>query len=275
MSTDNQDWLKFQLTGKETPVSAEAFVDAFHDTIEVLKSIDKGLSTYGSETIQWQIVDAGSSSPVFAKISGKSLSANNGHGREVIDAFLSGMDQLSRSNNCPPHFNKDSLKYTQDLIGKAKAHGLRPKFSSPTYEITIRSRVAKNASWAMKTLTLHKSKVLEYGTLEGYLKELNVTRGHDKLVIVDVLTDEEIVCSLSLEHPELEDYVRTAWKKRVAVTGEITINRTDKKPTRIAIDDIKILRERKELPQIEDLHGIDITGGVEPSEYIRGIRDAE
>ena len=30
-----------------------------------------------------------------------------------------------------------------------------------------------------------------------------------------------------------------------------------------------------ELPQIEQLHGIDITGGVEPSEYVRGLRDAE
>jgi hypothetical protein len=273
MSTDQKDWLKFHLGDKAKVVDAETFIDVFQNIIAALKSIDKTLSTYGTETIQWQIIDAGSNSPIFATISGKVQSANNGYGKKVIDTFVTGLEQLSRSKSCPPHFNKDSLQFVQNIVTKAKQHGLQPKFSTPIHKVKVARNVARNANWAMKTLAIHKSRYTEYGTFEGYLRELNVARNRDKLVIVDALTEHAIPCYF--KQLELEDDVRKAWKRRVIVTGEITVDNETKQPIKIVIDEIKILRDRENLPQIEDLQGIDITSGIEPSEYIRGLRDVE
>ncbi len=273
MLKNQKDWLKFQLVGKEKAVDAETFVDVFQNIISALKAIDKNLSTYGTETIQWQIVDAGTSSPIFATISGKTQVANDEYSKEVIETFVSGLDQLGKNKNCPPHFNQDSLGYVQNMVTKAAQHSLQPKFSTFLHEVKVARKVANNANWAMKALALQKSHYTEYGTLEGYLRELNVSHNDDKLVIIDALTDQEIPCYL--KQLELEDNVRKAWKKRVRVTGEITVDNNTKQPIKIVVDEITILRERKDLPQIEDLNNIDITGGMESSEYIRGLRDAD
>ena len=63
-----------------------------------------------------------------------------------------------------------------------------------------------------------------------------------------------------------------AWKRRVVVTGKIITNRETRKKE-IYVDKIRVLGDRKDLPQLEDLRGIDITGGAESSEYIRNLRD--
>ena len=71
----------------------------------------------------------------------------------------------------------------------------------------------------------------------------------------------------------MDAVVREAWKRRVVATGEIVVDRETRKPIKILVDEIRILRDPADLPQMEDLHGIDITSGMESSEYIRGLRD--
>lgn len=40
-------------------------------------------------------------------------------------------------------------------------------------------------------------------------------------------------------------------------------------------DDSKATSVPEKLPQMSDLHGIDITGGMESSEYVRMLRDTD
>jgi len=108
----------------------------------------------------------------------------------------------------------------------------------------------------------------EYGSLRGILRIVD-----SQMVVVDRLTDEETPCFL--QRPELEAVTHQALDRRVEITGEILVDRETRKRIRILADKIRILRERADLPQIEDLFGIDITGGIEPSEYIRRMRDEE
>ncbi len=270
---DPQDWLKVQLGSQEKAVDAEAFLGVFQNTVDALKALDRTLSTHGAETIQWQIVSAGSNSPIFATIRGEGRRARNGKcSEEVIGAFVSGLEQLRKENSCPPHFNQDSLGYVKQIVASAVHHGLRPRFSTATRHVLVKKVIASNADWAMKTLSLGKSRYTEFGTLEGYLRELSGARTRDKLVIVDRLTNQSTPCYLG--RPELEAIAREAWKHRVSITGEITVDRQTGQPIKIAVADIRVLRDRKDLPQIENLHGIDITNGVEASEYVRGLRDA-
>ena len=61
--------------------------------------------------------------------------------------------------------------------------------------------------------------------------------------------------------------------QRVAVTGPIHYR--NHKPTLIDVQNIRRLRTQGELPQVETMEPIDITGDLSSEEYIRRMRDAE
>ena len=139
-------------------------------------------------------------------------------------------------------------------------------------------QLARNARKAKRVLELERGTrgptYAEHGTIEGHLRQLESLAGpKDKIVIEDDLTGEKILCYF--RGAELEQRVREAWKQRVGVSGEITVDRQSGRPQSVEVEEIVVLRQRAELPQMEDLHGIDITGGLDSAEYIRGLRDAE
>lgn len=271
---DKQDWLKLQVGRPGKPVDADAFVHIFHDTLAALKAIDRCFSTHGAETILWEVVEAGSNSPIYATIRGRDVTSHNGrHSRKVADAFVNGLEKLSRDRTCPAGFGRDSLRDVEKIVSEAKLHRLKPVYSTSKLEVRITKAMAVNANRARRTLEMCKSHLVEYGTIEGRLRELSESRSRDKLGVLDKLTGEVTHCYLRNE--SLEPMVLKGWKHRVAVTGDITIDRQSGLPIKVMVDEIRILRDRGELPQIEDLHDIDITNGVEPAEYIRRLRDAE
>jgi len=271
--TDQEHALKLQFGSQDKAVNAQAFFDAFHSAISALKEIDKGLSTFGAETIEWLIVDATSNSPISATIRGRSTSSGNGDGKEVVEVFAAGVEQLNGANTCPPHFTKGALYHLRELANTARRFHLRPVVSTAARTVHVARELARNADWAIKVLHQEKNRYTEYGSLEGILRVLDVSNKRDKLVIVDRLTGHETRCYLLCD--ELEAKAREGWKKRVIVTGTITVNKLTRDPIKIEVDDIRILRERSELPQIDELPAVDITEGVESSEYIRGLRDAD
>ena len=69
------------------------------------------------------------------------------------------------------------------------------------------------------------------------------------------------------------DVVRNAWGRRVEVSGVLERD-ADHKLIRIKMQRLEILGDRGDSPPLTDLVGLDedLTGGVEPSEYLREIR---
>ena len=267
-----QDSLTLHFGDREKAIDVDGFLLVFQNAISALRAIDKKLSTYGVETLQWRVIDAGASSPLFATIQGTLATVGDeAYSQQVIGTFVGGIEHLAGANSCPPDFNKDILHYVKEMARIGVRYDLRPVVSTGTRNIRVRKIVVRNADWAMKVLDLGKPTYKEYGSLEGTLRQLSVSHSRDKIVIVEKLTGEETPCYL--RRPELDTVVREAWKKRVVATGEIVVDRETRKPKRILVDDVRILQERADLPQMKDLHGIDITGGVESSEYIRDLRD--
>jgi hypothetical protein len=267
-----QDSLTLRLGDRRKAVDADGFILLFQSVVSALKAVDKGLSTYGAETLQWRVIEIGANSPLFATIQGVlDRPDSEGYGQQVVDTLVGGIEHLAGANSCPANFTRDVLAHVKQMAQVGVRYGLHPIVATGRRETKVRRAVAKNADWAIRTLDLRKRTYKEYGTLQGMLKELSVSRGRDKLVLVERLTGEETPCYLRGEG--LDAVVREAWKKRVAATGDIYVDRESRRPVRILVDAIRILGEREELPQMQDLHGIDITNGVESSEYIRGLRD--
>jgi hypothetical protein len=263
--SDRPDWIEVQLNAGKKALSADALGEIFRDSLDLLKAVDRGMSPHGTEIVDWEISEARMQSPLAIRLRGNNAPP-------VVEAVGPGMESLNGSNDCPPHFTPDALRFVRRLVDHSAAYGVIPVFITFTKTVPVERVAGENADWALKTLMLKKQTHSEYGSLRGELTELSKSsRKRDKLVLVDRLTGEQTPCYVG---EELDPEIRAAWKRRVVVTGRIIVNHETRKKA-IHVERIRVLRERKDLPQIEDLHGIDITGGAESSEYIRNLRDAD
>lgn len=140
---------------------------------------------------------------------------------------------------------------------------------------------ACNTAWRehagpIKANELKKKHYTEHGSLEGELQKLSgSTAGNrDRLSLFNRVLDEYVPCYFPSRATELEDKARTAWKRRVRVRGKISVSYQSRRPIRIDVEDIEILPREAELPRLADLPPVNITNGVEESEYVRSLRDA-
>ncbi len=114
----------------------------------------------------------------------------------------------------------------------------------------------------------------EHGSLRGTLKTVAAVRAEtDEVILVDRLTGAETRCYF--QDQDIEAKVRAVGKNRVVVTGEIFVDRTTREPRKVVARELRIIPPSSELPQLEDLAGIDITGGIDSVEYVRRMRDDE
>jgi hypothetical protein len=110
---------------------------------------------------------------------------------------------------------------------------------------------------------------LDYGTLEGRLEEISVHGGY-RFTIWEELTNYRIECSIS---PDRLEEAKALLGHRVGVSGRIRYR--NHRPTTIHVEGIRRLRGVNELPQLEGIEPIDITGGLRSEEYVRRMRDGE
>jgi hypothetical protein len=273
-----QDRITIHLDGAGGEIDAEAFVALLGDTIGTLKQINSAVSEFGAVNISWRVVSAGMSSPLFATLRGRQQSMDDTpYVGRVIGAFVDGVNSLGTADVCPRYFTKDALRLTNDMA-KTFALGVgRIEFSTNGTTANLTRKTAENSATAIRRLEQEEARragqYTEHGTIEGHLSDLSELSGKDRLVISDTLTRQKTPCYF--RSPGIEMTARSAWKKRVAVTGEITVERSTGKPIEVRVEEITILQDRDELPQIENLYGLNITGGIESSEYVRGLRDAE
>lgn len=277
MATKDQT-LTLRIAGLGRDVEAESYISTFRLLISALQELNKSASELGAVNVEWRIVAAGMASPIFLTVQGVGLSPEStDFGPRITNAFVTGVQLLNKTDACPPLFTERSLGYVNQMT-RVFARGIgKIEFSTDGKTAEATKEVAANANSAIRRLELEKAsksgQYIEYGEIEGHLKELTELSGKDKLLIVDDLTGIKATCYA--RGATIEQKIRDAWKRRVCVTGRITVDKFTGNPVEVLVDDIRILRLRSELPQIDDISGIDIAGGMESSEYVRSMRDAE
>jgi hypothetical protein len=114
----------------------------------------------------------------------------------------------------------------------------------------------------------------ECGSLRGTVKIATADRAElDEVFLVDRLSGEETRCHF--DDDSFAAKLRDVGNRRVVLAGDIYVDRTTRKPRKIVIRELRIIPPSSELPQLEDLAGIDITGGMDSVEYVRRMRDDE
>lgn len=242
----------------------DAFLQALQNTFDMLRDIDAAVSSKPQGTIVWRIAHLSVSSAV-ATLDADSVLEDADFSDEVVRAYTKGLEQIEQGPTIPPFFTEDTLEKAKRLVSTIRgevtkitiqAQGIRP--------VAITQRVAANVD------ELIGPQYEAYGSIEGMLETLSV-HGRPHFTIYDVLTRRGVQCLI----PQgLVSKAHSAFQKRVAVSGKIKYTRRGK-PVSISAEDLRVLREKHELPQAKDIEGIDLTGGTDPTEYIRRLRRAK
>ena len=116
----------------------------------------------------------------------------------------------------------------------------------------------------------------EVGSIEGYIHGAALDGfGRHVVYLVDRITGDEVKCLVTNEaRPELESReIRDIWRyRRIQVSGRVHFHG----PGRIdyvEAQHVRFLRNREDLPQIDDVIDPDFTGGMKSEEYLERLRD--
>jgi hypothetical protein len=257
-----QPQFRIDIASKEDFVHAPDLLNILHNTLDILNRLEKAFSRSHLAVSAWTIRDASVQSPLHLTLADDSGASAS---QEAVEAYVSGLRQMESDQlltEAPSLFDIGALRATQKMISALNSEVARITFSAPEIgQVTCGRRTLENVEHLLA------ARFTDTGALEGILDEPTV-RNTKRFNLYDPLTNEKVTCHFSIE--KLEE-IRAAWTCRVAVYGDIRYDKHGK-PISMVVKSIRPLREGA--MRLRDLPLIDITDGVESSEYIRRLRDA-
>lgn len=253
--------LTIQLTSREGTISVSSFLSAIGSAVDLLQEIDAAMSRKRQGTINWSIAAASMGSPLCMTIEGVSETEDD-MAPEVIRHAIEGLRQLEDNIQAAPmYFTEEALECAKKLVSGLNDGIQAIRLSAVDIEpVTPTQRVAASVD------ELLRGEHEEWGTVVGALETLTI-HGRTCFSIWDEITGRRIECFIPRER---WDEVYRAFGKRVAVHGLIQYDRLGK-PAKIHVRDLRVKRGWDNMVRAADLPPIDITRGVEPSEYVRRI----
>jgi hypothetical protein len=234
-----------------------ALIRALERTLDALRSFAARNSTVPLS--EWDVESLNANGELRLTVRGET-------GDSVVPAYIRGMRTLESTATSPPDFDEVDLTNARRLVGLLDKDVESIVISTPGEEPVVPTQhVAANVD-----AILLKRYRYSYGALEGRLETFNV-HGTRTFTIYDVLTDDKTVC----EFPEdMYPKAYAAVRKRVVVTGRMKFNR-DGVPVTMTVEELRERPDASGLPQFRAGEEIDLTGGMDSAEYVRGMRDAE
>lgn len=254
--------------------------------------MDANISESENGNLDWEIVAASLNSPLNISVESRSdLGINNGS--EVIHAYLHGVDVLTKGEaELSPFFTTETLKKAKSLTSVFTQGITIISFSTNDGEtVTTTKSTFENAQIVIENNEIQDEnspsdedspevsfvlpqiqRIKEKATLVGKLEVVSVHGKQPHFVIYDPLTKKKIDCYFDEEDFEEIQAMLSLKPYRVQVIGKA---RYDKKgnPISIRVEHFRRLRNQKDLPQFKDLANLNLTGGVDPTEYIRRLRN--
>lgn len=249
-------------------VSIDVLAEALENALEMLRSVGQEFAPAGM-LVRWEVVGASLRSPLtldFAPSVNGEATISAAVGKKIGKACVRGLEKLEKSPALPQHFNEEGILAAQKLMRVVQKDGTRIAVAS------YRMKDVAPTAAAVEHIrqVVDKARIyIDYGTIEGRLEEVSV-HGGAHFAIWEVLTGYRIECAVTLER--LEE-AKALLGQRVAVSGRVRYR--NHIPKSIQVENIRRLRDAKELPQLKDMPAIDITGGLSSEEYMRRMRDAQ
>jgi hypothetical protein len=260
----SEDRLTIVVAGRDGPVAVASFLSVVRDALGILQDVDASISGQAGVTLDWRIVDASMGSPLSLTIEAGAASEPS-IAPQVILACIDGLRALDAGGGqAPRYFREGSLRGAKSLVATLNNDVERISLIAPWGDqVSPSQHVAANVDQLLPKA--HE----ELGSFTGRLETLS-KHGRPYFAIWDDLRGQRIECVIP---PEKLGEAHDAFDHRVAVFGNVRYSGADR-PVSIKVQQIRPLKDQSELPQAGDLEGINITDGVDPTEYVRRLRDA-
>jgi hypothetical protein len=265
--------------------TVEDLLGQLHDFVAVLRDVENAVAPDDGGEIEWRVTDAKRSSPLaleitpFPKRFGMNIDRRL---HEVREHAARGLAALGAGGERPAHFGDHALASAGRLF-KRVTNGLAVTefcFGGDLPAVTLTSETARAAAANVsRALTPRDRPYREIGSIEGYFSSLKRDkRGRPFLFIRARATREPVRCLVrgaALQEVERRQ-VGEMWKpgRRMLVSGLIRYDGAGRVEEVVA-SELRLLRERAELPQVEDIIDPDFTGGQTSEDYLEAIRGGE
>ena len=253
--------LTIQLEAKDGHLPLSSFVTVVASALSLLKGIDRELAGRRERPVRWEVTDASLNSPLTLEIGAPGTDVPQ-RVEMAISQLINGLDLVELEPVIPDHFTDSMMESAKQLVsvlndGVGAVHLLGcGRRTRPT------QRVAANTDEALQAF---ETPIV----LEGLLQMVNVHDGQ-KFAIYDEVTDERVPCVFVDE--ELRFRVKDALYERVTVYGVATYDHHGN-VRRVCVDRLEPLVERRETIHLFATPPVDITGGMDPADYIEGLHE--
>lgn len=285
MAERNDNLLQIEVTGLGDTIPAESYLELVRSALHVLGEIDLSISQAEKPALDWQIVSASLNSPMLLAIEGMPAEGVN-IGRKVIHAYVGALQALEQGVVKKPKYFTDAALYKVKNLISVLNGGIRNMrfITADGISVSPSIKVAETVDELLPDAAEQddliegidvqndksKARTEERATLVGKLEGLDVHGSQPVFHVYDPLSGKKVRC---LFDKEKLGYAKESLPHRVSVTGTATYNNKGQIVS-IKVIHFRKLRSRNELPQASDLEGIDLTGGIDPTEYVRRLRDA-
>jgi hypothetical protein len=236
-------------------IPVESFISVVENTVDLLKCMDIQQSADHKVTSEWRISKVTMRSPLH--ITFESVPIADRVPSNIVSPFVKDIDRLERGRR--PQWFTGAMEDTAKEMVAVYSKGIRNiRFVADHFKATPTARLAEHVDAAA-------SQHFEIGSVEGRLDVINVHKGQ-KIRIWDDRFGIAVKCNVSTQ--QLEDakiYLGT----RVSIRGRIKYRR-NRPHVVVDVFDIRQLLGSNRAPQPEDIGPVDLTGGMDPIEYLRG-----
>jgi hypothetical protein len=276
--------LSVRARGVSDSPTVEDLLDQVRDYFEILEGVEEAIADDGRRAIEWRIVKASTNTPItFEAVAfPKDFGVNVDHRVELVTRQTAiGLSALRTGGERPSYFTEKVLLRAERMFERV-TNGLSETMIDygpdlPALDIT--PAVARAAAANTRNVLTPKAKPYkELGSIEGNAQSIE-RDGHGRRIlwVRYRLTGESIKCTVSgeaereLEHHQIKD----VWRyRRVQVYGMLHYKGLGILKEVEAIR-VRFLRDRNELPSVDDILDPDFTGGMKSEDYLAKLRDGD
>ena len=243
MAKNRPQQLTLKIDGQR--ITAERFLKAVSSFVGLIQEVSEAV-TQERSAFRWLVAVESGSAIVHFRPEGHRVEAS--FAPRSIKAVNDGLALLEKRAERPRFWSDGALRKAKELSEVLDSASGALDHVSVTADHRPRDITAKTAAHVD---ALIGSEYKSLGTIEGRLRAITEAGGVH-FVVQDPITHNSVRCYFAEENAD--EYMQ-AWRKRVAVYGEIRY-RKDGQPVSIAVQEVRVLKESHELPRAKDVRGI-------------------
>jgi len=276
--------LSIRAQGESDSPTVEDLLDQLRDYFDILEGVEEAVAGDDRRAIQWRIINATTNSPLSFEAAAfpVDFGVNIEQRVELVTRQTAlGLSVLQERGERPPYFSDKVLQRAERLFTRV-TNGLsetKVEYGPGLPAVDLTPRVARTAAANTRhVLTPPDKPYQELGSIEGFATSIE-RDGYGRFVlwVKHRLTGDTIKCIASGEAvAELESHqIREVFRgRRVQVYGKLHFKGLGILG-QVEATRVRFLRDRSELPDVEDILDERFTGGMRTEEYLARLRDGE